>query len=201
MTWLHVKNSCANHQMARTRRCNHNQLNGHKMLTHRFYLVLHLFNTSVDTAIRFLHFEPSHIRSGGVSLTRSRLLSPITRDPQSRLKHTWSGLRRFDLAETATASHRQDPHWSFLTSQRWTNLANDAGDTRGLSNAGLISASLVRLAPLRHPKKDRGEGKKASFAGWPTEYKWLLSYLALEGCVTHVHQRYNDLLCAVESRF
>lgn len=40
--------------------------------------------------------------------------------------------------------------------------------------------------------------KKVSVTLQPTEYKWLLSYLALENCVSHVLQRRSDLLRAAE---
>lgn len=50
-------------------------------------------------------------------------------------------------------------------------------------------------------KERRKKTLSISLTGRPAEYKWLLSYLALETCVTHVHQRHNDLLCAVEWEF
>lgn len=49
--------------------------------------------------------------------------------------------------------------------------------------------------------KERKGKKIVSLTGQPPEYKWLLSYLALQKCVTHVHQRHSDMLCALERSF
>lgn len=91
-------------------------------------------NALLGITILPLSFHPSHLEADGIYHffwgLWPGLGSPVTSaGPQRCLKHCTDhlGLRRFDLAQNAMASQRRNPHWSFQTSQCWTNLVNDAG--------------------------------------------------------------------------